>query len=95
MDQIKCDLICEIIRASQTNLLVKKNFGGEVGSEAYEKGVMRWVQENAKVYREHFRSVLETLPPKKLSEMLKELRQSQKDLGEMLEDKEGFVDRQV
>ena len=95
MDQIKCDLICEIIRTSQTNFLEKKCLGGDVDAEACEMGVMKWVQDNACVYREHFRKILETFPHKKLSEILKELTHSRKDLGEMLEGKEDFVDWRV
>jgi len=95
MDQIKCDLICEIIRTSQTNYLEKKCISGDVDAEACERGVMKWVQDNASVYREHFLKILEPFPHKKLSELLKELTHSQKDLGEMLVGKEDFVERQV
>ena len=84
MNQVKSDLICEIIRNSQSNLLEKKKLNYDIDSDDYEKNVTEWVRDNAKYYREHFASVLDSLSCVKLGEILKEISGSQKDLEEIL-----------
>ncbi|NIQ01743.1 MAG: hypothetical protein GWM98_16255, partial [Nitrospinaceae bacterium] len=49
MSQIKDDLICEIIRISQTNLLGKKT--AESREDPGEGNVLEWIKNNAASYR--------------------------------------------
>jgi hypothetical protein len=84
MNQVKSDLICEIIRNSQSNLLEKKKLNYDIDSDDYEKNVTEWVRDNARYYREHFASVLDSFSCGKLGEILKEISDSQKDLEEIL-----------
>jgi hypothetical protein len=88
MNQVKSDLICEIIRNSQSNLLEKIKLNYDINSEDYEKNVTEWVRDNARYYREHFASVLDSFSCGKLGELLKEISSSQKDLEEILDSKE-------
>jgi len=88
MNQVKSDLICEIIRNSQSNLLEKKKLNYDINSDDYEKNVTEWVRNNARYYREHFASVLDSFSCGKLGEILKEISGTQKDLEEILGSKE-------
>lgn len=83
MSQIKDDLICEIIRLSQTNFLVKKQ--AEDQGEAGERKVVEWIKENAAAYRKNFVTQLDSFSAMKLSEILKTVTCSGKDLSEILE----------
>lgn len=95
MHQVKSDLICEIIRASQTNLLEKKSFDAEYGSDEYERNVMDWVRNNARIYREHFRETLAACSCSRLSEILKELTYTQKDLEEIFDGNQVLSDQKI
>lgn len=82
MSRIKDDLVCEIIRVSQTNMLGKKRAGcnGESGDDV----VMDWIRCNAASYREGFKECLNLYSAAELGDMLSELTQSEKDLSEIL-----------
>ena len=95
MHQVKSDLICEIIRNSQTNLLEKKKFATKGGSEDYEQCVTDWVCKNARHYREHYCDVLAAYSCEELSKILKELTYSQKDLEEMLGENQIASDQKI
>ena len=82
MSQIKDDLICEVIRVSQTHLLGKKTAQGN--GESGEKMVLEWIRCNAASYREDFKVCLEPYSTAELGDMLHELTQSRKDLSEIL-----------
>ena len=84
MNQIKDDLICEIIRVSQTNLLEKKR--AQSSEKSGEKVVLDWIRCNAASYREGFIVCLKPYPATELGDMLSELTQSGKDLSEILKD---------
>ncbi len=97
MQQIKSDLICEIIRASQTNLLEKKKRAAENGSDDDDRCVTDWILKHARHYRERFCEELESCACKELSEILKELTHSKTDLEEMLAENQvlsGWKNRQ-
>ncbi len=83
MSQIKDDLICEIIRVSQTNLLGKKQSQAE-GSGG-EDGVVDWIKNNAANYRESFKVSLDTFSARELGDILSKLTGSGKDLNQVLE----------
>tara|TARA_B100000029_G_scaffold505657_1_gene586708 strand:- start:550 stop:807 length:258 start_codon:yes stop_codon:yes gene_type:complete len=83
MSQVKEDLICEIIRLSQTNLLDKKC--ANQNRETQEQIAVEWVRKNAADYRSDFQSRLSTFPASKLGEILKTLSNSGKDLNDILE----------
>ena len=85
MHQVKSDLICEIIRTSQTHLLEKKKLNAKNGSGDSDQCITDWVCKNARYYREHYGEALEAYSCKELSEILKELTCSKKDLEEMLD----------
>jgi len=84
MSRIKDDLVCEIIRVSQTNLLGKKK--AECSLKSGDDVVMDWVRNNAASYRKDFKEYLDFYSSAELGEMLSELTQSNKDLSEILED---------
>lgn len=84
MSQIKEDLICEIIRLSQTNLLDKKC--ANMSCDTQERVAVDWVRKNAADYRDDFHSRLEAYSATKLGEILKELTGTRKDLNDILED---------
>ena len=84
MNQIKDDLICEIIRVSQTNLLKKKR--AQSSGKSGEKVVLDWIRCNAASYREDFIVCLKPYPAAELGNILSELTQSEKDLSEILKD---------
>ena len=83
MSQVKEDLICEIIRLSQTNLLDKKC--ANQNGETQEKIAVDWIRKNAEGYRSDFQSRLDVFPASKLGEILKTLSSSGKDLSDILE----------
>ncbi len=82
MSQIKDDLICEIIRISQTNLLGKKT--AESREDPGEGNVLEWIKNNAASYRRNFMGRLEGFSATELSEILNKLTRSGKDLSEIL-----------
>lgn len=93
MSPLKADLICEIIRKSQCNLLEKKGFHKTNGNDNCEEQVLFWVRHNAREYREHFRCCLEALSTSELGDILKNVATTGKDLNEILIQSPGFVER--
>ena len=83
MSRIKADLICEIIRLSQTNLLDKKC--ANMSCDTQEEVAVDWVRKNAADYRLDFQSRLEVYSATRLGEILKDLTGTGKDLNEILE----------
>ena len=83
MNQVKEDLICEIIRLSQTNLLDKKC--ANQNGETKEQIAVEWVRKNAADYRTDFKSRLDVYTASKLGEILRTLSNSGKDLNDILE----------
>lgn len=92
MNQIKSDLICEIIRKSQTRFLNKKGWTAE-RSEVCEQSVLKWVKNNACGYRNHYKQQLEAYSTGELSEILKTLNESDKDLKDILSTAPAFVEK--
>ena len=84
MNPIKEDLISEIIRVSQTNLLGKCE--GKKGSDEHERDCVDWIRKNAAKYRKHFHDRLGELSAQDLGGILKELKASTKDLNDILDD---------
>jgi hypothetical protein len=84
MSQIKEDLICEIIRLSQTNLLDKKC--SNMSCETQEQVAVDWIRKNAADYRVDYHSRLDTFSASRLGEILKDLTETGKDLNEILEE---------
>lgn len=84
MSQIKEDLICEIIRLSQANLLDKKC--ANMSCEAQEEVAVDWVRKNAADYRVGYHSRLDAYSASKLGEILKDLSQTGKELSDILAD---------
>ena len=82
MSQIQEDLICEIIRLSQTNLLDKKC--ANMSCETQEQVAVDWIRKNAADYRVDFQSKLEVYSATRLGEILKDLTDTGKDLNEIL-----------
>ena len=56
MSGIKEDLVCEIIRLSQTNLLDRKC--ANMSAETQDQVAVDWIQKNAAKYRVDFQSRL-------------------------------------
>ena len=83
MSQIKDDLICEIIRVSQTNLLGRKQ-SEEEGPDG-EVSVVNWIKNNAANYRKSFMASLNAFSAKELSDILSKLTGTGKDLNQVLE----------
>ncbi|UCD11632.1 MAG: hypothetical protein JSU88_00625 [Nitrospinaceae bacterium] len=83
MDQIKQDLICEIIRMSQINLLEKKRL--EINGACDEQSLLDWVKDNAAEYRESFKARLESFTCSQLGDILKRISESGRDLSQILE----------
>ena len=83
MSLIKADLICEIIRLSQTNLLDKKC--ANMSCDTQEQVAIDWVRKNAADYRVDFQSKLEVYSATRLGEILKDLTGTGKDLNGILE----------
>jgi predicted house-cleaning noncanonical NTP pyrophosphatase (MazG superfamily) len=92
MTQIKSDLICEIIRKSQTRFLNKKGWTAE-RSEVCEQSVLEWVKNNAGGYRNHYKQQLEAYSTGELSEFLKCLNETDKDLEDILNTAPAFVEK--
>lgn len=92
MTQIKSDLICEIIRKSQTRFLNKKGWTAE-RSEMCEQSVLEWVKNNACGYRNHFKQQLDAYSTGELSEILKCLNESDKDLNDILSTGPAFIEK--
>ena len=86
MSRIKEDLICEIIRLSQTNLLDKKC--ANMSCETQEQVAVDWIRKNAANYRVDFHSRLDSYSASKLGEILKALTGTGKDLNDILEEME-------
>ena len=84
MGPIKEGLISEIIRVSQTNLLGR--YEGHAGSDEHERGCVDWIRKNAANYRKHFHDRLEEFSAQDLGGILKELKESRKDLNDILDD---------
>ena len=82
MSRIKDDLVCEIIRVSQTNLLAKKK--AECSEESGDDIIMEWIRRNAASYREDYKECLDSYSSVELGDMLNMLTHSRKDLGEIL-----------
>jgi hypothetical protein len=83
MSSIKEDLICEIIRLSQTNLLDKKC--ANMSCETQEQVAVDWVRKNAADYRVGFQSKLEVYSATRLGKILKDLTDTGKDLNDIFE----------
>lgn len=83
MSQIKDDLICEIIRVSQTNLLGKKR--SEAEDNKGEESVLDWIKCNAANYRESLMAHLNAFSATELGEILSKLIRSGKDLNQVME----------
>ena len=83
MSLIKADLICEIIRLSQTNLLDKKC--ANMSCDTQEQVAVDWVRKNAADYRVGFQSKLEVYSATRLGEILKDLTDTGKDLNDIFE----------
>ena len=82
MSRIKADLICEIIRLSQTNLLDKKC--ANMSCDTQDQVAVDWIRKNAADYRVDFQSKLEVYSATRLGEILKDLTDTGKDLNEIL-----------
>ena len=82
MSRVKDDLVCEVIRVSQTNLLSKKKAQCVEGQG--DDAVMDWIQMNAASYRESFKECLDSYSASELGNILNVLSQSEKDLSEIL-----------
>ena len=93
MSQVKTDLICEIIRISQTNLLGKKEANGACTGENHERLVLKWVKDNAKNYREYYRDQLMERSCTELADLLKALNESGSDLSQLLSTSPAFVEK--
>ncbi len=83
MSQIKDDLICEIIRVSQTNLLGRKQRGA--GDHKGEESILAWIKCNAANYRKSFMVDLKAFSATELGEILSKLTKSGTDLSQILE----------
>ena len=84
MSQIKADLICEIIRLSQTNLLDKKC--ANMSCETQEQVAVDWIRKNAADFRVDFQTRLNTYSASRLGEILRDLTESGKDLNDILKE---------
>ena len=82
VSRIKDDLVCEIIRVSQTNLLARKK--NESTEESGDDAVIKWIQSNAASYRSKYEDCLDSYSALELGDMLSRLTQSQVDLDKIL-----------
>jgi len=82
MSRIKDDLVCEVIRVSQTNLLGKKK--ADCNEKSGNDVVIDWIRRNAANYREDLKERLSSYSSEELGDMLSELTRSKKDLSEIL-----------
>ncbi len=86
MSPLKKDLICEIIRTSQTNLLEKKRTESDSDCEEDDAGILAWIQQHAAEYRSFFGDRLEELSPTELGSLLRKLKDNpQSELSRILE----------
>ena len=92
MTRIKSDLICEIIRKSQTRFLEKKGWTANC-SEACESSVLQWVKNNARHYRDYYKEQLDSFSCKELGDILKCLNESEKDLNDILNKAPSFEEK--
>ncbi len=83
MSRIKDDLICEIIRVSQTNLLGRKQ--SQTEGSGGEEGVVDWIKKNAANYRKSFMVSLDAFSARELGDILSKLTETGKDLNQVLE----------
>jgi hypothetical protein len=83
MNQIKQDLICEIIRMSQINLLEKMRT--DIDGAFDEQKLLDWVKDNAAAYRENFKARLQSFSTTELGDILKRLTGSSRDLSDILD----------
>ena len=81
MSRIKDDLVCEIIRVSQTNLLAKKK--AECSEESGDDIIMEWIRRNAASYREDYKECLDSCSSVDHGDMLNMLTHSRKELCEI------------
>mgnify|MGYP006092276941 CR=1 FL=1 len=88
MDPIKYDLVNEVIRVSQNNVLAKQQ-----KTESGELAVLDWIQKNAASYRDHYNKSLEGFSNQELCGMLKELSESEKILDDVLTDFPAFPNK--
>lgn len=89
MSQIKADLICEIIRLSQRNLLGRKALAQGSGLDE-EKAVVDWIRNNAAEYRKYFMAQLEGFSSTELGDLFKMLSESGKDLDQVMQEVPAF-----
>ena len=82
VSRIKDDLVCEIIRVSQTNLLARKK--NESTEESGDDAVIKWIQSNAAGYRSKYQDCLDSYSTLELGDMLNRLTQSKTDLDKIL-----------
>ena len=88
MSQIKADLICEIIRLSQRNLLGRKTTGSGLDEET---AVVDWIRNNAAEYRKYFMSQLESFSSTELGDLFKTLSESGNDLDQVMQEVPAFA----
>ncbi|MGP0565074.1 hypothetical protein ACTRW9_06975 [Nitrospina sp. 32_T5] len=93
MSRIKADLICEIIRKSQTNYLEKQGWSDPGKPEISEQFVLEWVRNHAKQYREYYVAQLQMYSTTRLGEILKALTESGKDLTDVIHRAPQFADK--
>lgn len=89
MSQIKADLICEIIRLSQRNLLGRKASAQSSGLDE-EQAVVEWIKNNAAEYRKYFMTQLESFSSTELGDLFKTLAESGKDLDQVMQEVSAF-----
>ncbi len=89
MSQIKADLICEIIRISQRNLLGKKNSEQKSDLDE-EKAIVEWIRNNAAEYRKYFMDQLDSFSSTELGDLLRTLSESGKDLDQVIHEVPAF-----
>jgi len=82
VNQVKADLISELIRVSQTNFLNRKRESCKNGLG--DNAVVEWIQGYARSYREGWTSKLESYSTSELGTMLKALSNSSQSLEELL-----------
>lgn len=93
MSPIKDDLISEIIRVSQTNLL-SRAWGDACNGSAANDDVVAWIKNNAANYRKCCTDRLASLSGQELGSILKQLTETRKDLSEVLKDVTFFFPKQ-
>lgn len=89
MSQIKADLICEIIRISQRNLLGRKTSEQKSDLDE-EKAIVEWIRNNAAEYRKYFMAQLDGFSSTELGDLLRTLSESGKDLDQVIQEVPAF-----